>query len=126
MILPYCHGSSVEASQAMDEVAEKSRGEIPVELCTGEVPLVIAVRLPIPFIAVIVDLPLFISCISHFGKGAYTMQQSDKSKRKENQTICVSVFKSGESTTTKHEYTKKWIELINRMEKSKNANFCNT
>ena len=54
------------------------------------------------------------------------MNQSDKSKRKDNQTICVSVFKSGESTTTKHEYTKKWIELINRMEKSKNANFYNT
>ena len=54
------------------------------------------------------------------------MKQSDKSKSNDDKIICVSVFKSGESTTTKYEYTKKWIELINRMEKSKNANFCNT
>ena len=46
---------------------------------------------------------------------------------KENpKTICKSVFKSGENTTTKQEYTKKWIELINRMEKGKSVNFCNT
>ena len=44
----------------------------------------------------------------------------------EPKTVCVSVFKSGENTTTKQEYTKKWIELINRMEKGKSVNFCNT
>lgn len=39
-------------------------------------------------------------------------------------TICKSVFKSGESTTTESEFTKKWIELINTLEKGKSANFC--
>lgn len=38
--------------------------------------------------------------------------------------ICKSVFKSGKSTTTKSEFTKKWIVLINRLEKSKGINFC--
>ena len=47
-------------------------------------------------------------------------------ENKESKTVCVSVFKSGENTTTKQEYTKKWIELINRMEKGKSVNFCNT
>ena len=36
----------------------------------------------------------------------------------DSKTICKSVFKSGENTTSK---TKKWIELINRLEKSKLA-----
>ena len=44
----------------------------------------------------------------------------------EKSTTVKSVFKSGENTTTKQEYTKKWIELINRMEKGKSVNFCNT
>ena len=30
-----------------------------------------------------------------------------------------SVFKSGESTTTRREFTDKWIELINALEKGK-------
>lgn len=34
------------------------------------------------------------------------------------QHICRSVFKSGENTT-KAQFTKKWIELINRLEKNK-------
>lgn len=38
--------------------------------------------------------------------------------------VCKSVFKSGESTTTEREFTKKWIELINTLEKGKSANFC--
>ena len=54
------------------------------------------------------------------------MKQSDKSKSNDDKIICVSVFKSGENTTIKQEYTKKWIELINRMEKGKSVNFCNT
>lgn len=32
--------------------------------------------------------------------------------------ICRSVFKSGENMT-KNQFTKKWIELVNRLEKSK-------
>ena len=36
-----------------------------------------------------------------------------------NQTLCRSVFKSGESTTSKTQFTKKWIEMINRIEKNK-------
>lgn len=39
-------------------------------------------------------------------------------------TVCRSVFKSGESITTESEFTKKWIELINTLEKGKSANFC--
>ena len=42
----------------------------------------------------------------------------------EPQTVCVSVFKSGESTTTEREFTDKWIELINTLERSKSGNFC--
>ncbi len=35
------------------------------------------------------------------------------------QTVCRSVFKNGESTTSKNQLTKKWIELINKIEKNK-------
>ena len=38
-------------------------------------------------------------------------------------TICRSVFKSGENTTTKMQFTKKWIEMINKIEKGKIVNF---
>ena len=34
-------------------------------------------------------------------------------------SICRSVFKSGESTTSKTQFTQKWIELINKIEKNK-------
>ena len=36
-----------------------------------------------------------------------------------NQILCRSVFKSGESTTSKKQFTKMWIELINKIEKNK-------
>ena len=42
---------------------------------------------------------------------------------KTDKTICKSVFKSGENTTSKNQFTQKWIELINRLEKSKAAKF---
>ncbi len=45
-------------------------------------------------------------------------------ENKESTTVCKSVFKSGESTTTEREFTDKWIELINTLEKGKSANFC--
>ena len=35
------------------------------------------------------------------------------------QQPCQSVFKSGESITTKNQFTRKWIELINQLEKNK-------
>ena len=38
-------------------------------------------------------------------------------------TTVKSVFKSGESTTTEREFTDKWIELINTMERNKSVNF---
>lgn len=41
------------------------------------------------------------------------------SNTNKNQEVCRSVFKSGESTTSKSQFTKKWIELINKIEKSK-------
>ena len=43
------------------------------------------------------------------------MKQSDKSKIGDEKEICVSVFKSGESTTSKKELTQKCIELINKI-----------
>ena len=42
----------------------------------------------------------------------------------EKSTTVKSVFKSGESTTTEREFTDKWIELINALEKGKSGNFC--
>lgn len=33
--------------------------------------------------------------------------------------ICRSVFKSGENTTSKTQFTKMWVELINKIEKNK-------
>ena len=42
----------------------------------------------------------------------------------EKSTTAKSVFKSGESTTTEREFTDKWIELINTLEKGKSGNFC--
>ena len=42
----------------------------------------------------------------------------------EKSTTVKSVFKSGESTTTEREFTDKWIELINTLEKGKSASFC--
>ena len=47
------------------------------------------------------------------------MEKNDKSK---TDTICWSVFKSGENTTSKSQFTKKWIELINRLERNKKVN----
>lgn len=40
-------------------------------------------------------------------------------QKESRQTFCKSVFKSGKNTTSKREFTKKWIELINRVEKNK-------
>ena len=42
----------------------------------------------------------------------------------EKSTTVKSVFKSGESTTTEREFTDKWIELINTIEKGKSGSFC--
>ena len=42
----------------------------------------------------------------------------------EKSTTVKSVFKRGENTTTEREFTDKWIELINTLEKGKSVNFC--
>ena len=39
-------------------------------------------------------------------------------------SLVKSVFKSGESTTSKEVFTKIWIELINKLERSKSVSFC--
>lgn len=39
-------------------------------------------------------------------------------------SLVKSVFKSGKSTTTKEAFTKMWIELINKLERSKGVSFC--
>ncbi len=38
--------------------------------------------------------------------------------KQETQVICKSVFKSGENTTIKNQFTRKWIELINQIERN--------
>lgn len=35
------------------------------------------------------------------------------------ETICRSVFKNGKATITISEFTKKWIDIINKIEKEK-------
>lgn len=52
------------------------------------------------------------------------VDNSKKNKTKNENDICISVFKSGKNITTKQEYTKIWIQFINRMERSKSVNFC--
>ena len=42
----------------------------------------------------------------------------DKSDDQKNK-LCISVFKSGRSTTTKEIYTQKWVEMINTLERRK-------
>ena len=42
----------------------------------------------------------------------------------ESKTVCKSVFKNGASTTTEREFTDKWIELINTLERSKTVHYC--
>ena len=39
------------------------------------------------------------------------------------ESVCKSIFKSGGDTTSKAQFTKKWLELINRMEKHKANSF---
>ena len=41
----------------------------------------------------------------------------------EKSTTVTSVFKSGENTTSKMQFTKTWIEMINKIEKGKVVNF---
>lgn len=53
------------------------------------------------------------SILAIFERGFF-MSDIDKT-----QILCKSVFKSGENTTSREQFTKKWIELINRMEKNK-------
>ena len=48
---------------------------------------------------------------------------TNMNEKKTDKTICKSVFKSGENTTTKIQFTKKWIELINRLEKTNPPDF---
>ena len=58
-----------------------------------------------------------ISVLAPLLKGGLTNMNATKTDK----TICKSIFKSGENTTSKSQFTKKWIELINRLEKSKSA-----
>ena len=42
----------------------------------------------------------------------------------DSKTICKSVFKNGENTISRSQFTKKWIELINRLEQIRKQCFC--
>ena len=46
------------------------------------------------------------------------MEQSKSTHLNCEPRLCVSIFKNGDRTT-KEAYTKKWIDLINRIEKRK-------
>ncbi len=48
-------------------------------------------------------------------------KEGDRMEHQQTQANCKSVFKSGENTPLKKQFTKKWIELINRIEKNKRA-----
>ena len=39
--------------------------------------------------------------------------------------ICTNVFKNGDATTSKAAFTRKWIEMINRIEKNKQLQYGN-
>ncbi len=39
-------------------------------------------------------------------------------------SLVKSVFKSGENTPSTEVFTKMWIELINKLERSKSVSFC--
>lgn len=43
-------------------------------------------------------------------------------KAQKPKPICTSVFKNGENTTSKALFTKKWTEMINKIEKGKMVN----
>lgn len=45
-------------------------------------------------------------------------------EEKKYESICKSVFKDGEESTTEREFTNVWIGLINTLEKGKNVDFC--
>lgn len=38
---------------------------------------------------------------------------------KNNDTFCKSVFKNGEKTITKAQFTKAWVDMINKIERNK-------
>lgn len=42
-------------------------------------------------------------------------------EEKKSESICKSVFKGGEDSTTEHEFTNVWIGLINTLEKGRNV-----
>ena len=44
-------------------------------------------------------------------------------KQSKSADLCISVFKNGEHTTNKKEFTKMWIQLINQVEKGKRTNW---
>lgn len=48
-------------------------------------------------------------------------KDGDIMSKTETEITCKSVFKSGESTITRVQFTKAWIELINQLEKNKRA-----
>lgn len=45
-------------------------------------------------------------------------------EEKKCESICKSVFKDGEESTTEREFTNVWIGLINTLEKGKTVDIC--
>ena len=46
---------------------------------------------------------------------------SEKKSEIKEMKLCVSVFKGGGNTTTSELYTRKWVEIINALERRKKA-----
>lgn len=44
-------------------------------------------------------------------------------KEKNDTSVCKSFFKNGDEAISKKQFTKVWIEMINKIEKGKNINF---
>ena len=43
-------------------------------------------------------------------------------KEQKDKSTCRSIFKDGRNTTSKAQFTKKWTEMINKIEKGKMVN----
>ena len=69
--------------------------------------------------AAIVDLLALINCIVHCAKGGIFIAKPIMSE-----PACKNIFKHGENTVSAAQFTQKWIELINRLEKGKEELAC--
>ena len=70
------------------------------------------------FMFVITYINFFIKFNTKFRRGWIYLQTSKQSDK-----LCKNIFKKGDNKITKNEFTRVWIDLINRLEKNKYKNF---